>query len=424
MRNLPLPPWERIEEAFRAAWDRLTQEHPEWAARLHGLSRERIRQAWIESQQRASSTIPFFGLGEYELHKVDFGEAFVEVELVSAEEADKIRRQMAIEHRQGVPDDDFACLRQMPKHQRQPAFEAIRTSLRQNKHVFLVGAAATGKTTLAKYLVRQALRYWDQAQNTANQEADFAYLPYYIPLARWAQNLSEGGWPPPRDWRDLVKWIAHNLAREIDPTGRYNNYPEIINLLLLDVLEKTTGEMAFLFLLDGLDEVAPTLRDRIAKRLLMAYEGLSLLPHVRFIVTSRGIFWPPARLLNADFQIMRLLPFTDRQSRQYMRRWLRAAGARDLAKQTQLYWRIIEEDAGLYGLACRPLFLAMICALIKSHHERGRPSPFDLTSLSREMIYREALRALLEEWDKKKAQNGVQRYDLDCEREAPPPAHR
>ena len=123
----------------------------------------------------------------------------------------------------------------------------------------------------------------------------------------------------------------------------------------------------FLILLDGIDEVAPEKRRTIMTWALEAFSGEEI--HNHYIVTGRPAGFEDLKIADkpsfrGESAMLHLLPFTDKQKEEYIRKWhtLRPAPSEE-EKQTKQKSLIntLEKRDYLITMARRPSFLALIC---------------------------------------------------------------
>jgi energy-coupling factor transporter ATP-binding protein EcfA2 len=157
-----------------------------------------------------------------------------------------------------------------------------------------------------------------------------------------------------------------------------------------------------LFMLDGLDETEPELRDKYLipwlQKLCKKY------PKCHYLITSRPVGYPPGSLSSLDFVECDLLDFEEPQINEYTRHWSIAVR---LAQNEQ------EEEARREGtldgdriaesfknhpyvsnLARNPLMLSAICLVY--HFENGH-LPED-----RALVYKLCVEGLLHNWDQRR----------------------
>jgi hypothetical protein len=150
---------------------------------------------------------------------------------------------------------------------------------------------------------------------------------------------------------------------------------------------KHLNQLHFRILLDGLDEIPPTLRARIIadlRHFIMHSEKS------KFIVTCRS----------ADFfyhfekaDVMTLLPLSETQIEDFTDRWLGRERAADFREKIK--------NNPYSGTEVRPLTLAHLCAI---YERSGTVSDKPRT------IYRKIVRLLLEEWDEQRSIQRTSRY--------------
>jgi hypothetical protein len=177
---------------------------------------------------------------------------------------------------------------------------------------------------------------------------------------------------------------------------------DFANLMPPTWLHRQMSAGRVLFLLDGLDEADPGVRD---KRILPWLIGIcSLYPNCQFVVSSRPVGYQTGALRALGFSEAELLDFTEPQVLEYARHWCTAIRlARNEAIEEARREGSLEGDgivAGFEGqpyiesLARNPLMLSAICLV--NYFERGQ-LPKD-----RAVLYRLCVEGLVHNWDQRR----------------------
>lgn len=161
---------------------------------------------------------------------------------------------------------------------------ALQTSFRRNRHqIFITGSPGAGKSTLLRHLAHMA---WDQPEECGLDQRHIA-LPLRLRFVAESSGSS------------LEEKILGALARANDVELRSSQIPDGFLDNWADLLRAP-----WLFLIDGLDEVASEKREEALRWIeRLVHEGR------RVVITSRPISFTPQEfgLLFSQFEI---LPFT------------------------------------------------------------------------------------------------------------------
>jgi hypothetical protein len=157
-----------------------------------------------------------------------------------------------------------------------------------------------------------------------------------------------------------------------------------------------------LFMLDGLDETEPELRDKYLIPWL--FNLLKQYPKCYYLISSRPVGYLPGMLHNREFVECDLSDFNESQIREYTRHWCTAvrlarneseAEARHEGKSDgDTIVNGFQEHPYIRNLARNPLMLSAICLV--NYFEGGR-LPED-----RALLYRLCVEGLLHNWDQRR----------------------
>jgi hypothetical protein len=256
-----------------------------------------------------------------------------------------------------------------------PEFRSVHSYLDRPSRVVLVitGGPGSGKTTLLRHTASQLL---------AESEDKKSRLPVLLNL---------------RDHADRIK-------------GRPElSLPEALRFAFdgpssLEFLTRSLKHDRCVVMLDGLDEVDPIMRPSTAdwiNRQIIEH------PDSDFIVTSRPNV-DIHRTLKSHDALLRLEPFGQAQSRDFLHRWYRALEQDEsfprgthssAAAAAAELWSCVRVEPGLASLARSPLALVVIANI----HRYNSPLP-----QSRADVYDELCKALL--WRRQEAKGLEQRW--------------
>lgn len=245
-----------------------------------------------------------------------------------------------------------------------PEFHTLRTHLDRSDRVVLAitGAPGSGKTTLLRHTAG-----WLLSEADGNERK--ARLPILLNL---------------RDHTDLIRDMPESglfeiLRSQFDDPSAFE--------FLIEALERDRCVV----MLDGLDEVDPSIRQAAARWIEHQIDRHS---RCDFIITSR----PDRdfhRTLAARGTLLRPEPFEQDQARDFLYRWYRALDRCEpftvrphghaFAAAAEL-WSCVRVEPGLASLAQSPLALACIANV----HRYASPLP-----LGRAEVYDELCKALL-----------------------------
>lgn len=253
-----------------------------------------------------------------------------------------------------------------------PALDQLRAHPRN----ILVGAPGSGKSTFMEWL-QIAVASGTEEFVLAGEQA--------IPLLLRVRQLDPANLP--RGAALIEKATASNERATLMPPGWIDRMMEAGRVL---------------FLLDGLDEAEPNLRDeRLIPWLLELNHAF---PKCHYLVSSRPVGYPQGLLSSFEFAECDLLDFDPSQMAEYTRHWCIAVRlAQNEPEQEARAEGIKDGDniiAGFTGhpyirdLARNPLMLSAICLV--QYFERGE-LPKD-----RAVLYKLCVEGLLHHWDQRR----------------------
>ncbi len=167
-------------------------------------------------------------------------------------------------------------------------------------------------------------------------------------------------------------------------------------------IERRMEEGRVFFMLDGLDETEPELRDRLVLPWLMSI--CEQYKQCRFVVSSRPVGYPPGMLRKLEFAECDLLDFEAPQISEYTKHWCTAVrlartepeeeARREGAVDGQRIVEGFEKHPYIRNLARNPLMLSAICLV---NHFEGCELPKD-----RALLYKLCVEGLLHHWDQRR----------------------
>lgn len=243
-----------------------------------------------------------------------------------------------------------------------------------DKNIILLGQPGAGKTTSMKY-ISNLIFYDEEFQRgkikypflirlrefDREDEIDINSIIYDIlGILIWIETDKEDKKGEIFTEKKLIK--KHHISQNI----------ELVNFFLSKYLD----ELQVLLIIDGLDEVPFSSRDKIIKdtsRLCLS------LKQSKIILTSRVGDFNYKVDNSKEFEIC---PLGDNQIKSFTKRWLKGESNKELLMQLK--------DSPFYDTTMRPLTLAHLCAI----YEREKSIP-----KKPKTVYRKIINLLLEEWD-------------------------
>lgn len=252
----------------------------------------------------------------------------------------------------------------------------LKDILKRSVRVVILGNAGTGKTTLLSYL----------ANTFAN-----TMLPRSTPLHN-VLGISENLLPILLPLREYGRHVEQNPSKSASPAsfvGFLDNYYSQWNIGLpsgffAQFLERGNC----ILLLDGLDEVNPSVREFVSQSILSITKRY---PISRIIVTSRPAAYFPYGL-GGDFAHYEIASFDENSIAQFIRKWLGLVFEDQTTahQQAELLLQVITTNSQLIALAQNPLLLTVLVLL---YLNRGA------LPLNKADLYEDALDVLLARWD-------------------------
>ncbi|WP_171063981.1 NACHT domain-containing protein [Actinomadura soli] len=217
----------------------------------------------------------------------------------------------------------------------------------------VLGAAGSGKTTLARYT---ALEMAEQRRWPWHREFWRPRIPVLLYLREHAAAILAS---EPEDLAQVA--VDARGLRSVVPAGWLRQHLESGRCVVL---------------LDGLDEVADA--DDRWRVISWVDDQISRFPGNSFVVTSRPLGYEPNQLSRAD--VLQVQRFTYQQIRDFLSAWYRAIDRRayegdqqeidrGAAESAEKLFNLISTSPALYDLAANPLLLTMIASV---HRYRGQ----------------------------------------------------
>jgi energy-coupling factor transporter ATP-binding protein EcfA2 len=240
----------------------------------------------------------------------------------------------------------------------------------------IVGAPGSGKSTLLEWLqVRVANA--EQEMVMAGEQA--------IPVLLRIRQLD-----------------PHDLPHGADVIAKATASSNITRLAPQGWMDRQMNQGRVLFMVDGLDETEPHLRDQHVLPWLL--DLVRIYPRCRFIVSSRPVGYPAGALTKYGFTECDLLDFTPDQVSEYTKRWCTSVllaqnqpedeARREGETDGQQIVSGFTDNPYINDLARNPLMLSAICLV--NYFEGGR-LPED-----RATLYKLCVEGLIHNWDQRR----------------------
>ena len=268
----------------------------------------------------------------------------------------------------------------------QKNLSALHASILGRKLV-LLGEPGSGKTTFVNFLAYCiASNKWDVLGDWREEERQI--IPIMIVL------------------RDFAYWLSGAQKRESQ--GVYALWAFILHDLKLrnlefaaPILEKAIQQGRALILLDGLDEVPPSLEAR-GKVLQIVDEFSQRYKDSRYLVTCRVLSYddPQWRLDAHDFPALTIAPFNETQINDFIHAWHTEVASKwnqpryELDKLESKLRGEVARREDLRRLAPNPLLLTVMALVHTSDGELPE---------ARALLYERAVDILLWRWDQQKS---------------------
>jgi len=250
----------------------------------------------------------------------------------------------------------------------------------------LIGAPGSGKSTFLE---------WLQVKLAAVEEELIMGEGQAIPMLLRVRQLNPQKLPS--DGAGLIEIATASKDRAA--------------LMPIGWMERQMQEGRVFFMLDGLDETEPTLRD---KYLIPWMHGLcEKYPYCRYLISSRPVGYPAGMLRLLKFAECDLLDFKKDQVAEYTRHWCTAVRlarnepeeeARKEGEQdgTEII-KGFKDHPYIRNLARNPLMLSAICLV---NYFEGGKLPED-----RALLYKLCVEGLLHNWDQRRGIHSPFRFD-------------
>jgi NACHT domain len=256
----------------------------------------------------------------------------------------------------------------------------IRRVLEEHRHILIVGAPGSGKSTFVAYLATRAA--------TGQLAEDFGWGKGVLPFVLTVRALKTSSLSP--------QFIAEHSHCD------------------LELVTHALAQQNAILLVDGLDEAAEEERTRLIKALHSFIQGY---PEIRVVATSRPAGAPgeiEKRL--HGLQPFRLADFTRQEVDEFIDKWCLAAEQsvrKDLSEARKEAERAakdlkarLSQSYAVERIAVNPLLVTILCVV---HRFLGRTIPEHRVTL-----YEKCTDALLYEWDRAKFEEGAAIGSLDA----------
>lgn len=241
------------------------------------------------------------------------------------------------------------------------AGERADRELAEHRRAVVRGVAGSGKSTMLRWLGYLAAK--------AELRGEPTMIPFLLELGQFA-----GGALP-----DLEALVPGTLRQEM-PAGWTSRMLRTGRALLL---------------LDGLDELATSSRQRVER---WVHEKLNVKPDLRCVVTTRPSVETERWWVDEDFQRFDLLPMSRYNIERFVRGWhtvarddyaTDTAGREWLAECEENLLNTLANRPALGGMSSNPLLCGLLCALHRERHHLPE---------NRKEVYNAALDLLMVRW--------------------------
>jgi len=329
-------------------------------------------------------------------HRIEAGTVRMTTNLVVDLQELFVMPKVLISKRQQIPDDsnasscDFMSLQSARRYyseldktlywQESPNDDIVSTTALSatttSRRTILIGSPGSGKSTFLEWLQFNIASAAEQLV-----QGDQQAIPVLLRVRQLdLQNL-------PRGASIIEKACGSENTAKLMPRGW---------------LDRQMRAGHIFFMLDGLDETEPELRDKYLLPWLL--DLMAKGPDCRFLIASRPVGYTDDILCNYDFLQCHLLDFDDQQIMDYTRHWCIAVrlARNELEEEARKEGerdgdRIVEgfkNHPYIRNLAHNPLMLSAICLV---NYFEGGHLPKD-----RALLYRLCVEGLLHNWDQRR----------------------
>ncbi|WP_088892423.1 HEAT repeat domain-containing protein [Leptolyngbya ohadii] len=247
---------------------------------------------------------------------------------------------------------------------------------KQESRIVVLADPGMGKSTLLRREVGITIQ---QAYQSLEQDRplDETIVPFLIRLSTLADEI---------DVMTIEEAILKVMQERHSNLLKHHEKPEVMTFLNGFLKRQLLGGKGLL-LLDALDEVPNEKRLKLLEKLNLFANDY---PNCPIVGTSRIVGYG-GRLVDGA-KDMEIVPFSQRETEEYIRKWFKNAQdtIQDKQAKAQGLIQALRERPQLAGLAQNPLLLSLICSLFQHDH---------LTfPARRSQIYEEAVTYMLQGW--------------------------